>query len=229
VSYPYYEIKPSEDIAGFGGFILSKSKNDLNDFPENISNLFNNQTLILKEGKFSIRELCYHSVNGELLLSIYDAKTTLLDRCLNVFSLFTNINLFSNQNFIAYLPDKIPLFSIKRKRGLNDHFNIHLNDQTLIAEIKGATKLKFELEVKSSEEKLGIITGDSNWWTFDSYEGIRYLDYKKDSFLPNYKHNGKFIGPNVIKLSNIQKDEKLLLVTLAIPFIIEIIYLNQQT
>jgi hypothetical protein len=199
---------------------LSKLKNN---------HLFNNQTIILKEGKFSIRELCYYSVNGELLLSIYDTKTTLLDRCLNVLSIFTNINLFSDQNFIAYSPDKIPLFSIKRERGMNDHFNILLNDEdTLIAEIRGATKLKFELKVNSNEEKLGTITGGSNWWTFNSFGGVRYLDYKKDSFLPNYKHNGKFAGPNVITLSSIQKDEKLLIISLAIPFIIEIINLNQQ-
>jgi hypothetical protein len=208
---------------------LSKSKNEVNDLPNDSFTLFNDQTLILKEGKFTIRELCYHTVNGELLISIHDTKTTLVDRCLNILSLFTNTNLFSNQNFIAYSPDKLHLFSIKRKRGLNDYFSVYLNDQTLIAELKGATKLKFELEVKINETKIGTIRGDSNWWTFDSPEGIRYLDYKKDSHLPHYKHSGKFLGPNVIKLMNMQKDEKLLIISLSIPFIIEIIDLNQQT
>lgn len=200
----------------------------MNKQPEILFSLQETDTYIIKEGKFSIRELCYHSVNNHLLFTIRDFKTTIKHQILGVISMFTNTNILTKQQFMAYSPEEEELFTIIRNRGLNDHFSIYCQEKK-IAEIKGSTKLKFHLNVTLNKRNLGTVTGGSGWWTFDSPEGVRYIDYKKDSYIPDYKHSGKFFGPSVLKVSNIQSNVELMKISLALPYIIEVIYLNQQT
>ncbi|MFD1019559.1 hypothetical protein [Thalassobacillus hwangdonensis] len=195
---------------------------------EVLSSLQEINTYIIKEGKFTIRELCYHSVNNNLLFTIRDFKTTFKHQILGVISMFTNTNILTKQQFIAHSSEEKELFTIIRNRGLNDHFSIYCQEEK-IAEIKGSTKLKFNLNVTLNNRNLGTVTGGSGWWTFDSPEGKRYIDYKKDSYIPEYKHSGKFLGPSVLKVSNMRENVELMIISLALPYIIEIIYLNQQT
>ncbi|MEF2098414.1 hypothetical protein V3595_28015 [Bacillus sp. CFBP9009] len=58
-------------------------------------------------------------------------------------------------------------------------------------------------------------------------DGIRYLDYKKESLIQDQK--GKWRGLNIISLNDMDNDENLLAISLSVPYIIEIVLLSQTT
>lgn len=193
-----------------------------------VSQIFSGNTYVLKEGAFTTRQIKYCSVDDQLLFHIEDTKRNLLDQILKVIPLYTYLSVLRRSHFIAKAPDsEKPLFHVEKKPGFT-HFRIYDECGDFIAQVRSASKWKSTLNVGVYDEHLGTIDGSSNWWTFDSPEGVRYVDYKKDSYLPNYESKNILSGPNVAKISN-TPTSTLSIVALAIPYILEIILLNNQS
>ncbi len=188
----------------------------MEETPLNIHN-----TYVIEEGAFTTRQIRYCSVDGELVFQIEDTKKSISERILKVIPLYSLLSSLRRTHFIATAPNREqPLFHVEKKPGFAEHYRIYDENGDFVAQVRSASKWKFQLDVGVYEEHLGTIEGGSGWWTFDSPEGNRYLDYKQNSYLPEYKSKNPLTGPNVAKISN-TSSKALSIATHAIPFIIE--------
>ncbi|WP_349410059.1 hypothetical protein [Pseudalkalibacillus sp. SCS-8] len=183
-----------------------------------------NNTMVVKNGNSFLSEILYFSTEDEMLLSISDMNRGLFNKIMNFVTTISRTNSFVSKRFVVKTADKEPLFTIKKKAGISQCYELFHLDGEMFAVIRSSSNWRFEMEVLTMAGKIGIIQGETGWWTYDSPDGIRYVDYKKDSYLPEYKGKTFLTGPNVVRFTN-SPDDELNKIALAVPLIID---LNQQ-